>query len=78
MAKCKPLKENQLVPGTLEHTLSQMVDKHLDLSVFDARYNNDESGATAFHPKILLKVILLAYARGMAETLRSLTNATEG
>jgi len=76
MAKFKPLNENQLVmlpiplqnqlvPGTLEHTISEVVDKHLDLSVFDARDNNDETGAAAIHPKILLKVILLAYARGM-------------
>ena len=76
MAKFKPLNENQLVmlpislqdqlvPDTLEHTISELVDKHLDLSVFDARYNNDETGAAAIHPKILLKVILLAYARGM-------------
>jgi transposase len=35
------------------------------LSVFDARYKNDEIGAAAIHPKILLKVILLAYAKGM-------------
>ncbi len=76
MAKFKPCNENQLVmlpislqdqlvPGTLEHTISELVEKHMDLSVFDARYNNDETGATAIHPKILLKVILLAYARGM-------------
>ena len=76
MAKFKPLNENQLVmlpislqdqlvPGTLEHTISELVEKHLDLSVFDARYHNDETGASAIHPKILLKVILLAYARGM-------------
>lgn len=76
MAKFKPCNENQLVmlpislqdqivPGTLEHTISRVVDEHIDLSVFDARYNNDETGATAIHPKILLKVILLAYARGM-------------
>ena len=76
MAKFKPLNENQLVmlpislqdqlvPGTLEHTISELVEKHFDLSVFDARYKNDETGAAAIHPKILLKVILLAYARGM-------------
>jgi transposase len=76
MAKFKPLNENQLVmlpislqdqlvPGTLEHTISELVDKHIDLSVFDGRYNNDDTGASAIHPKILLKVILLAYARGM-------------
>jgi transposase len=76
MAKYKPLNENQLVmlpislqdqivPGTLEHTISRVVDEHIAPTVFDARYNNDETGATAIHPKILLKVILLAYARGM-------------
>src|SRR5215211_6199183 len=57
--------QEQLVPGTLEHTISQVVENHIDLSVFDARYKNDETGAAAIHPKILLKVILLAYARGM-------------
>lgn len=76
MAKYKPTHEDQLVmlpislqdqlvPGTLEHTINEVVDKHLDLSVFDARYNNDETGAAAIHPRILLKVILLGYARGM-------------
>ncbi|HEX9839292.1 MAG TPA: IS1182 family transposase [Anaerolineales bacterium] len=76
MAKFKPCNEDQLVmlpislqdqlvPDTLEHTLSQLVENHLDLSVFNVRYNNDETGAAAIHPKILLKVILLAYARGM-------------
>jgi len=76
MAKFKPCNEDQLVmlpislqdqlvPGMLEHTISQLVDKHIDLSVFEGRYNNDETGATAIHPKILLKVILLAYSRGM-------------
>jgi len=53
------------VPGTLEHTISQLVDQHVDLSVYAGRYNNDASGATAIHPKILLKVILVAYSKGM-------------
>ena len=76
MAKYKPSNENQmvmlpislqdqLVPGTLEHTINRLVDENIDLSVFDARYNNDLIGAAAIHPKILLKVILLAYAKGM-------------
>jgi transposase len=76
MAKYKPNNEDQmvmlpislqdqLVPGTLEYTINELVEKHIDLSVFDARYKNDETGAAAIHPKILLKVILLAYARGM-------------
>ena len=76
MAKYKPNNEDQmvmlpislqdqLVPGTLDYTINEVVEKHIDLSVFDARYKNDEIGAAAIHPKILLKVILLAYARGM-------------
>jgi transposase len=76
MAKYKPSNENQmimlpvslqdqLVPGTLEHTINRLVDENVNLSVFDERYKNDETGAAAIHPKILLKVILLAYAKGM-------------
>lgn len=76
MAKFKPCNEtqlvmlpislqDQLVEGTLEHTLNRLVEEHVDLSVFDARYHNDETGAKAIHPKVLLKVILLGYARGL-------------
>ena len=65
MAKYKPSNEDQMVPGTLEHTINRLVDENIDLSVFDERYNNDVTGAAAIHPKILLKVILLAYAKGM-------------
>ena len=76
MAKYKPCNEDQmvmlpislqdqLVPGTLEHTIHRLVEEHIDLSVFEARYHNDLTGAAALHPKILLKVILLAYAKGL-------------
>ena len=57
--------QNQLVPGTLEHTIHTLVEKHIDLSVFDGRYKNDNTGATAINPKILLKIILFAYSRGL-------------
>lgn len=60
--------ENQLEPGTLEHTINELVEHHLDLSVFEDRYQNDETGATAINPKILLKVILFAYSRGMTSS----------
>ena len=76
MAKYKPSNENQMImlpvslqdqlaPGTLEHTINRLVDENINLSVFDERYKNDETGAAAIHPKILLKVILLAYAKGL-------------
>jgi transposase len=57
--------ENQLEPGTLEYTINELVEHKLDLAVFEGRYQNDETGATAIDPKILLKVILYAYSRGM-------------
>ena len=57
--------ENQLEPGTLEYTINELVENELDLSVFEGRYQNDDTGATAINPKVLLKVILFAYSRGM-------------
>ena len=57
--------QDQLEPGTLEHTIHELVEHHLDLSVFESRYQNDNSGARAIDPKLLLKVILFAYSRGM-------------
>lgn len=57
--------QDQLEPGTLEYTLHELVEHHMDLSVFEARYQNDSTGARAIHPKLLLKVILFAYSRGM-------------
>ncbi|NQU29128.1 MAG: hypothetical protein HQ525_00510 [Anaerolineae bacterium] len=41
-----------------------MVENHGDLSVFDSRYQNDNSGARAINPKLLLKVFLFACSRG--------------
>jgi transposase len=57
--------ENQLVPGSLEHTINQLVEQKVDLAVFDERYSNDDTGASAIHPKVLLKVVLFAYSRGL-------------
>ncbi|MGB8990942.1 MAG: IS1182 family transposase [Desulfobaccales bacterium] len=57
--------EDQLMPGTLEFAIHTLVEKRLDMSVFDGKYRNDETGRTAYDPKILLKVVLLAYSRGL-------------
>jgi transposase len=37
----------------------------LDMSIFQGKYHNDETGRAAYDPKILLKVVLLAYSRGL-------------
>jgi len=31
--------------GTFGHALSHLLDREIDLSAFDARFNNDEVGA---------------------------------
>lgn len=60
--------ERQLQPGTFEHALNYLVDHQLDLSRFDARYKNDLTGATAYPPAMLLKVVLFAYSRGIVRS----------
>ena len=57
--------KQQIQPGTIEHTINYLVDRDVDLSVFDSRYHNDTTGAPAIDPAILLKIILFAYSRGI-------------
>ncbi len=57
--------EDQLMPGTLEFAIHTLVEERMDMSVFDDKYQNDETGCRAYDPKILLKVVLLAYSRGL-------------
>lgn len=58
----------QILPGSFEYTLNYLVDNELDLSVFESRYNNDETGCPAYDPAILLKIVLAAYARGFTSS----------
>lgn len=60
--------ERQLLPGTFEHALNYLVDHELDLRRFDARYKNDRTGASAYPPAMLLKVVLFAYNRGIVSS----------
>lgn len=58
----------QILAGTFEYTLNYLIDNEFDLSVFEQRYHNDETGAPAYDPAILLKIILYAYARGIVSS----------
>ncbi len=60
--------DKQILPGTFEYTLHYLIDNEIDLSIFDARYRNDETGAPAYDPAILLKIILYAYCRGITSS----------
>ena len=56
--------EEQVLPGSFEETLHHVVNE-MDLSIFVERYNNDFLGAPAYDPRIMLKIILLAYSKGI-------------
>lgn len=60
--------DKQILPGTFEYTLNHLIDNELDLSVFDSRYCNDATGASAYDPAVLLKIILYAYSRGITSS----------
>jgi transposase len=57
--------EAQLMPGSFEHALDYLVDHELDLAGLHGRYRNDATGAPAYDPGVMLKIVLLAYSRGM-------------
>jgi transposase len=58
----------QILPGSLEYALCYLIDHERDLSEFDRRFRNDAGGAPAYAPALLLKIILLAYSRGLVSS----------
>lgn len=86
MARYKPVErggmlipvmlQEQIQPGTFEFALDHLVDHELDLSALDARFNNDEVGASAYDPRVMLKIVLLAYSRGLISS-RKIEQACE-
>ena len=70
MARYKPVDRNpkfipvvlseQLQPSSFEFTFDHLVDHELDLSALDARFKNDQTGATDYDPRVMLKIVLLA------------------
>jgi transposase len=61
---------DQIVEGTFEYALNEIVEEHLDLAVFEHRYHDDATGRSAYDPKVLLKVVLYGYYRGIISSLR--------
>jgi len=60
--------DKQILHGTFEHTLHYLIDSDLDLSAFDLRYKNDKTGAPAYDPRVLLKIVLYAYSKGITSS----------
>jgi transposase len=58
------LKE-QLLPGTFEYMLNDLIGKRIDISMFDKNYRNDQTGAKAIPPAVLIKLIIYGYQKGV-------------
>lgn len=57
--------DEQITEGSFDETVQLLIDHVLDLSDFEADYNNAKGGAPAYPPSVLLKIILAAYSRGI-------------
>jgi transposase len=55
---------SQLHPGSFEYALHHLIEHEIDLEDIEARYKNEHEGALAYDPRVLLKIVLLAYSRG--------------
>ena len=67
----------QVLPGTFEYALNTLIDSKLDLSIFAGKYKNDETGAPAYDPAVLLKIILFAYSKGIISSRKIEQHARE-
>lgn len=56
---------SQLMTGTLEFAIDEVIEHHIDVSKLDRRYKNEGTGCRAYNPRMLLKVVLLGYSRGL-------------
>ena len=54
----------QLLPGSFEYMLDDLIGTKIDISVFDKNYKNDITGASAIPPSVLLKLIIYGYHNG--------------
>jgi hypothetical protein len=58
-------------PGTLVRmALNEIVEEHLDFSVFEHRYRNDDTGRSACNARLTLKVVLYGCYCGTISTRR--------
>lgn len=60
--------DRQLQEGTFEFAIDHIIENDLDLSHLENRYKNDDTGAPAYNPRILLKIVLFAYSRGITSS----------
>ena len=68
--------EEQISPTTFAFALQHIVDIELDLTPLDEQFKNDATGASAYDPRVMVKILLLAYSRGLISS-RSIARECE-
>ena len=43
--------EKQLIPGTLEFAIHHLIETRIEITPFEAKIRNDETGRPAYNPK---------------------------
>jgi transposase len=56
---------DQIIEGTIEFAINMLVDTRMDLTRFDNRYKNDQTGSPAYDPRVLFKIVLYGYSLGI-------------
>ena len=69
--------KEQLLPGTFEYMLNDLVGKEIDTSIFDYNYKNDQTGAKAIPPEVLIKLIIYGYSKGVQSSRKLYALARE-
>ncbi len=75
MARRKPVQRNGMfVPvlfaeriqlGNFERAPEHLVERELNLSTLGTRFRNDATGASAYDPRFMLKILRLTYSGGL-------------
>ena len=60
----------QIISGTFKHAIDYIVDTKINTEAIEGIYKNDETGASAYSPKMLLKIVLSAYSRVIISSLK--------
>jgi len=60
--------DRQILPGSFEYSLCYLIDHEIDQKIFYHRYINDNNGRPAYDPALLLKIVILAYSKGITSS----------
>lgn len=55
---------DQILPGSFEYAVDEIVEQHIDLTPVDTRDTNDDTGRLVYDPAVLLKIVLYGGSKG--------------